>query len=178
MSPRFDVTDPDEWTARQVRERRDATIDDLEVEWEHEAPRFEEGLRLMGYEVGSHFVGDLLHHAADIHHALGLERPDDEEAVAVSLDFYLDRCHQGLVAHDRGSLGVQATDPPRDRWTLGAGSEVATLEATRYELFRALGGGRSQHQLRAMTWTVDAIAGRLTSYPPPIHDLIETSSIT
>src|SRR5215207_5949312 len=50
---RFDVTDPDEWTARQVRERRDATIDDLEVEWDREAPRFEEGLRLMGYEVGS-----------------------------------------------------------------------------------------------------------------------------
>ena len=43
---RFDVIEPDEWTARQVRERRDATIDDLEVEWDREAPRFEEGLRL------------------------------------------------------------------------------------------------------------------------------------
>jgi hypothetical protein len=177
---RFDVTDPDEWTARQVRGRCDATIDDLEVAWEHEAPRFEEGLRLMGYEVGSHFVGDLLHHAADIHHAVGLERPDDEEAMAVSLDFYPDPCHQVLAAHDRGSLGVRATDPPRERWTLGAGREVATLAATRYELFRALGGRRSQHQLRAMTWTgdVDAIARMLTSYPPPIHDLIETSSIS
>jgi hypothetical protein len=176
---RFDVIDPDEWTARQVRERRDATIDDLEVEWDREAPRFEEGLRLMGYEVGSHFVGDLLHHAADIHHAVGLERiDDDDEALAVGLDFYLDRCHQDLVAHDRGSLGVQAKDPPRDRWTLGASSEVATLEATRYELFRALGGRRSQRQLRAMTWTgdVDEVVGLLTSYPPPIHDLIETSS--
>jgi hypothetical protein len=100
--------------------------------------------------------------------------------MAVSLDFYLDPCHQVLAAHDRGSLGVRATDPPRERWTLGAGSEVATLAATRYELFRALGGRRSQHQLRAMTWTgdVDAIAGMLTSYPPPIHDLIETSSIS
>jgi uncharacterized protein (TIGR03083 family) len=177
---RFDVTNPDEWTARQVRERRDATIEGLEVEWEHEAPRFEEGLRLMGYEVGSHFVGDLLHHAADIHHALGLERPDDEEAVAVGLDFYLDTFHQVLAAHGRGSLGVQATDPPRERWTLGEGSEVATLEATRYELFRALGGRRSHRQLRATAWTgdVDAIAGMLTSYPPPIHDLIETSSIS
>ena len=96
----------------------------------------------------------------------------------MGLDYYLDTCHQDLVAHDRGSLGVQANDPPQDRWTLGAGREVATLEATRYELFRALGGRRSQRQLRAMTWTgdVDAVVGVLTSYAPPIHDLIETSS--
>ena len=80
----------------------------------------------MGYEVGSHFVGDLLHHAADIHHTVGLEPiDDDDEALAVGLDFYLDRCHQNLVAHDRGSLGVQANDPPQDRWTLGAGREVS-----------------------------------------------------
>jgi hypothetical protein len=132
----------------------------------------------MGYEVGSHFVGDLLHHAADIHHAVGLEPIDDDEALAVGLDFYLDRSHQDLVAHGRGSLGVQAQDPPRDRWTLGAGGEVATLAATRYELFRALGGRRSQRQLRAMAWTgdVDAVAAVLTSYAPPLHDLIETSS--
>ena len=75
------------------------------------------------------------------------------------------------VAHDRGSLGVQANDPPRERWRLGEGSEVA-------ELFRALGGRRSQRQLRAMTWSgdVDAVAGVLTSYSPPIHDLIERTS--
>src|SRR5262245_17410018 len=175
---RFDVVDSDEWTARQVRERRDATIDDLEAEWDHEAPRFEEGLRLFGYEVGSHFVADLLQHVDDIHHAVGLDPIDDGEALAVGLDFYLDSCHQALVAHDRGALGVQATDPPRERWTLGAGREVATLEATRYELFRAIGGRRSRRQLRAMSWTgdVDEVAGVITSYAPPVHDLVETSS--
>lgn len=136
------------------------------------------GLLLMGYEVGAHFVGDLLHHAADIHHALGIERTDDEEAVVVGLDFYLDTCHQSLVAHGRGSLGVQAIDPPRERWTLGAGNEVAALEAPRYELFRALGGRRSRRQLGTMTRTgdIEAIAGVITSYPPPIHDLLESSS--
>jgi hypothetical protein len=100
---RFDVTDPDTWTARQVRERRDASIDDLEAEWDREAPRFEDGLRLMGYEVGNHFVGDLLQHLADIEHAAGLDPIDDDEALAVGLDFYLDTCHQDSVAHDRGS---------------------------------------------------------------------------
>ena len=145
---RFDVTDADAWTARQVRERRHATLDDLDVEWEHEAATFEEGLRVLGYEVGSHFVGDLFQHACDIHHALGLARIEDDEALVVGLDFYLDSCHGSLVAQDAGALGVQATESPEDRWTLGTGRELATLEAPRYELFRAFGGRRSESQLR------------------------------
>lgn len=172
---RFDVTDPDEWTARQVHERREATLDELDVEWEREAATFEDGLRLMGYEVGSHFVGDLLHHASDIHHALDLALVGDHEALVVGLDFYLDSCHRDLVAQDAGALGVQAIDPPEERWTLGTGSEVATLEAPRYELFRAFGGRRSERQLRAMDWTgdVDAVVAVLSRYPLPASDLVE-----
>ena len=100
-----------------------------------------------------------------------------DEALMVGLDFYLDTCHQDLVARDLGTLGVQAIDSPVERWSLGGGHEIATLEAPRYELFRAFGGRRSQRQLRAMTWTgdVEAVATMLTSYPPPVHDLIETA---
>jgi hypothetical protein len=50
---------------------------------------FEEGLRLLGYEIGSHYVGDLLQHMADVRHALGLGMIADDEALAVGLDFYL-----------------------------------------------------------------------------------------
>ncbi|HET9611940.1 MAG TPA: hypothetical protein VFP06_20160 [Acidimicrobiales bacterium] len=172
---RFDVTDPDEWTARQVHERQQATLDDLDVEWQREAVIFEEGLRLMGYEVGSHYVGDLLQHASDIHHALGLARIDDQEALAVGLDFYLDSCHRDLLAQDAGGLGVETSDSPEQRWLLGTGSEVATLKASRYELFRALGGRRSEHQLRAMDWIgdVDSVIGVLSRYPLPTSDLVE-----
>jgi hypothetical protein len=116
---RFDVTDPDEWTAREVHERQQATLGDLDVEWQLEAVTFEEGLRLLGYEVGSHFVGDLLDHASDIHHALGLARIDGHEALVVGLDFYLDSCHRDLVAQDVGGLGVETSDSPQQRWTLG-----------------------------------------------------------
>jgi hypothetical protein len=172
---RLDVTDPDEWTARQVHERQQATLDDLDVEWQREAENFEEGLRLLGYDVGSHFVGDLLHHASDVHHALGLARIDDHEALVVGLDFYLDSCHRDLAAQGVGGLGVEAIDPPRQRWTLGLGRELATLKASRYELFRALGGRRSERQLRAMDWTgdVDAIVGVISRYPLPTSDLVE-----
>ena len=59
----------------------------------------------------------------------------------------------------------------------GVAAEIATLEATRYELFRALGGRRSERQVRAMTWTgdVEAFVTVLTPYAMPVHDLIETA---
>lgn len=70
---------------------------------------------------------------------------------------------------------METSDSPQQRWTLGTGSEVATLKAARYELFRAFGGRRSEHQLRAMDWIgdVDAIIGVLSRYPLPTSDLVE-----
>jgi hypothetical protein len=93
----------------------------------------------------------------------------------VGLDCYLDSCHRDLVAQDVGGLGVETSDSPRQRWTLGAGSEMATLKASRYELFRALGGRRSEHQIRAMDWIgdVDPMIGVLSRYPLPTSDLVE-----
>ena len=38
---------------------RAGTIEDIIAAWDHEAPTFEDGLRLFGYQVGNHFVGDL-----------------------------------------------------------------------------------------------------------------------
>jgi hypothetical protein len=55
------------------------------------------------------------------------------------------------------------------------GQRSSDAKASRYELFRALGGRRSEHQLRAMDWIgdVDAIIGVLSRYPLPTGDLVE-----
>jgi hypothetical protein len=90
--------DVEAWTAAQVDDRRDRTVDELGREWDTEAPRFEEGLRLLGYEIGSHYVGDLAQHDADARAALGRPHLDDEEVYTVGLDFYVDYAHQSLVA--------------------------------------------------------------------------------
>lgn len=47
-------------TASQVQSRRNDTVADLADEWDREAPTFEEGLRVLGYKIGSHYVADLL----------------------------------------------------------------------------------------------------------------------
>lgn len=156
----------DAWTAEQVHVRRDRTVAELEAEWEQEAPTFEDGLRLFGYEVGSHYVGDLLQHATDVRATVREPRSGDAEALAVALDFYLDSCHQTLG----GAVTVSVGDA---EWTLGPPPAVASLTTDRFELFRALGGRRSEAQLRALAWTgdVDAIVPVLSRYPLPAHDL-------
>ena len=77
------------WTTRQVDTRRTTSIADLVDEWDREAPVFEDGLRLFGYEEGSHFVADLHAHHQDVRGALGLSRDEDPITVSVALDHYL-----------------------------------------------------------------------------------------
>lgn len=165
--------DPNGWTARQVGSRAGRSLDELAAEWEREAPTFEEGLRLLGYGIGSHFVGDLVQHVADVHHALGLpRRGDDDEAVAVSLDFYLDSFHESLLDAGVGSVAVERAD---ERLVLGAGPLVATVTAGAFELLRALGGRRTEAQILAFAWSGDAagIAPLVSRYGLPATGIVE-----
>ncbi len=166
------TADPDAWTAAQIDARRDSTVDELAAEWDREAPQFEEGLRLLGYEIGSHFVGDLLQHEADVHHALGLPHDADDLALAVALDFYLISFEQTLDADGAGAVEIAVGD---ESWTVGTGTPVAALRADRFELFRALGGRRTEAEIGALSWRGDAAAiiPRLSRYPMPSASLGE-----
>ncbi len=168
----FGTGDPEAWTATQVEVRRGRSADELTVEWDREAPRFEEGLRLFGYPIGSHYVGDLLQHVADVRHALGLGRLDDDLALAVALDFYLISFDETLADAEVGAVEVRVGD---EAWTLGPGAPIATITAERFELLRALGGRRSESQLRAMPWRgdADAVVPLVSRYPLPATDLVE-----
>jgi uncharacterized protein (TIGR03083 family) len=166
------LDDPDAWTGAQVDARRGDTVAQLAEEWEAAAPQFEEGLRLLGYEIGSHYVGDLLHHVADVRQALGLPRPDDDLALAVGLDFYLISFEESLVEAGVGAVEVAVGD---ESWMLGTGAPVASVRAERFALFRALGGRRSAAQIRALEWRgdADAVLPLVSRYPLPPTDLVE-----
>jgi uncharacterized protein (TIGR03083 family) len=169
----FGAAGDDAWTAQQVAGRRGQSLADMATEWDAQAPTFTSGLALFGYELGSHFVGDLLQHIADVHHALGLpRRADDDPALVVALDFYLDAFHDTLVEEALGTVDISANGEP---WHVGSGPVTATLTCGRFELFRALGGRRSLGQIRAMTWSGDAeaIVPHVSRYGLPRADLIE-----
>ena len=144
---------------------------DLDNEWEREGPTFEEGLRIFEYGIGCHFVGDLVQHTADIYHAVGRKHEDDE-ALIVGLDFYLNSFHETLTTAGVGSVAMCILD---DRWVLGRGATVASLTAGKFEVFRCLGGRRSERQIRGMDWTgdLDRILRLLSRYPMPAEDLVE-----
>lgn len=168
---RFTASPPGEWTRIQVEARRDRSIDELAAEWEREGPRFEEGLGLFGYELGSHYIGDLLQHTQDINQALGRERIRDDDALIAALDFYLDSFHETLRQEGLGvSVGL-----PDQTWSLGASAPCATVEGERFEIFRALGGRRSERQVRALPWSgdVDAVMPYVSRYSLPADDIVE-----
>lgn len=172
---RFPGGSSEDWTDAQVVSRRGRTLDELAAEWEVEAPRFEEGLRLLGYEQGSHFVGDLLQHTCDVRAALGAAQvPEDDVALVVALDFYLRAFDEALAEAGVGSVSVEVGG---ERFALGAGPEVARWKPRRFEAFRALGGRRSEAQVRAQPWEGDleVVLPHVSAYPPlPAEDVRDT----
>ena len=143
-----------------------------EAEWDREAPAFEDGLRLFGYSVGAHFVGDLHAHVQDVRAALRLPADRDPLTVRVSLDWYLEAWTESLEGTEAGSVAVVADG---ERHVVGHGPPIATVTGDAFEILRAISGRRSADQIRALAWSGDrepALAG-MSQYPLPEHDLTD-----
>jgi uncharacterized protein (TIGR03083 family) len=165
----------DGWTAAQVETRRGRTVDELTAEWDAEAPEFVAGLRALGYSFGAHYVADLLNHVADVLHALELPRPPDDETLLVATDFYLETFDAALRGAGLGAVVIATGD---ESFRTGEGEVVAELDASRYEVFRALGGRRSERQIRDLDWRgdLDRVLPTISRYrhaPLPEHDIVE-----
>ncbi len=168
----FGSGDGEAWTTRQVEVRRDRPMPDIVAEWDREAPRFEEGLRLFGYGMGAHYVGDLHAHLQDIRMTLGLNAERDPETVLVALDFYLESLDETL--RDRG-IGALELIVGEERHVAGRGAAVASLKGDAFEILRSLSGRRSLRQIRALDWMgdVDLFAPQLSRYPSPEDDIVD-----
>ena len=168
----FGTRGDEAWTAVHVDTRRGRELEEVATEWDAESPKFEQGLRELGYEVGSHFVGDLLQHFGDVLHALGRPRPADDVTLAVALDFYLMSFDTALEEETVGRVDVTVGD---EGWTLGSGDRVAAVSTERYELFRTLGGRRSAEQIRALDWQgdVEKVLPVISRYPLPERAIVE-----
>lgn len=177
---RFGHGDPELWTANQLALRADHSLKTLIVEWDREAPLFESGLGLFGYEFGAHYLGDLLQHVLDVDAALRLDvgaalgpaQLRDDESIAVGLSFYLDSFAETLDDKGAGSVEVVAS---AERRILGTGEVIASVRSSRHELFRALGGRRTIDEIAALDWSGDSesIIGLVSRYPPPVQSLGE-----
>jgi hypothetical protein len=155
-----------------VAERRETDIESVVGEWDRESPRFEEGLRLLGYEIGSHYVADLHAHLQDVRSALRLPAHDRQITVLVSLDFYLGSLDEALRDARAGSVSITAGD---EKHVAGEGTVQAAVQAEPFELLRVLSARRSPAQIRSLEWTgdLDPIIEVVARYPLPERDLFD-----
>ena len=166
------------WTTRQVEARRATSMAAIVDEWDREAPVFEDGLRLFGYEEGSHFVADLHAHHQDVRGALGLSRDEDPITVCVSLDHYLGFIDTMLRAGQWGTLDVTAGG---ERRTLGEpGKHHAGVSGSAFGVLRTFSARRSLRQVRQLSWEgdLDSLLTMLSDqfssgYSLPTNDLSE-----
>lgn len=142
----------DEWTQKQVDERRDRSVAELVAEWDENGPGMEALLDGAPPSVGERIVGDLATHELDVYGAFDRDDARDSDAVALGFVRY---------ANALGDRVREKTLPPLRLKTpdgdvvAGDGIPEAEVAGSRFELFRALTGRRSAEQMRALQWDGD-----------------------
>jgi uncharacterized protein (TIGR03083 family) len=169
----------DAFTAGQVSSRRAMTLAEVLGEWAGYLPRVLAVLRgdqpLPPGSMPAHewvIVSDIAAHGQDLRGALDL--PGDRESAAVT--FGLRRYIAGLgLRLDRAGLPALLLRTPQRDYQAGSGSPLATVTASAWELFRALGSRRSTRQILALPWSADPrpYLTLLPAYGPRGGDLIE-----
>ena len=138
----------DEWTARQVEQRRDRSVDELMAEWNEHGPTVEAMAGGFGRAAGR-LVSDATAHEHDIRGALGVPGARDSDAVALSFESV--GTSLGIEL-DRASMGAICVHHDATTSTFGAAEPMAALRTTRFEFVRALTGRRSREQIAAYQW--------------------------
>jgi uncharacterized protein (TIGR03083 family) len=169
----------DDWTARQVRSRRDRSVAALFAEWTSWAVILEPMLAgTIPPPPGSPAwllpapVADLAVHLHDVRGALRLPGDRDAPATGLGLRVYARWLGRRLVLRGRPALRLRAAGR---EWAEGSGRPAAVLAADAFELFRALSGRRSLEQVRALAWDGDPepYLDLFAPYPMPASPLAE-----
>ena len=143
----------DAHTAAQVAARQDRPLADLVQEWAANVHAMADGAR--AGLVPSNLAVDALTHEQDIRGALGLPPALSAGELRFCVDLYTGGCAGLLRADGLPALRLRGADTDLDR-VAGDGEPAAAVAAPEFELFRALSGRRSRHQVRGYDWTGDA----------------------
>jgi uncharacterized protein (TIGR03083 family) len=163
-----------DWTARQLQERRDRPLEDLLQEWKssstdlaammREEKPWPEGTMPFADRV---LLTDITVHQQDIFGALGIERARDALSIKLGLSSYVVGMGWRLAAAGIPPLSFDVGDKS---YVAGDGDPAATVRASRFELFRAMSGRRNPDQIRAYQWDGDAEPYIRYFYPYGIRD--------
>lgn len=174
LAGRLEGAPGDEWTARQVAERKGRTLAEVVAELAEKGPAMAKLLEALPDEPRPPI--DQWTHEQDVRGALGRPGGRDEPVVAWLLAGSFARLGRRWADKGRPTVRVEGSS---GAWLLGDGEPAATLAASDFELARALLGRRSPAQLRAMARpgsdpaAVDAAVAALPFFGPRQDDLVE-----
>ena len=154
------------WTAGQVEARRDLDRHQLVAELERCGQALVRAMRrgdtattdVPAWMLGAP-VTDLAAHLGDLYEALAL--PHETETLIVRYGFASFRAWLGERIAASGLAPLRLADPAdtASAWVLGGeGEPAASLEAERYQLFRAISGRRRLEDVRSWSWRGDSSA--------------------
>lgn len=172
------VVELNEWTDRQIQERKDLPLTDILDEWEKSAITLTAMIRgespwpeelLFADRV---IITDATVHQQDLFGALKIERDRDSAGVKLGSAGFIAMVDLRLRQAEAGCLRIEAGEKT---WTAGGDEPDATVRVDRFELFRALSGRRSPEQVRAYEWTGDSARFVPYFYPygiraEPLHE--------
>lgn len=133
----------DDWTGKQVADRRDVPFDELLKEWEEKGAAIDAALPDFPPIAAGQMVADSVTHEQDIRGALDTPGGRDSDALDSAFRW--------------GALVLDGSEPMRLESEAGAvavgdGEPVAVVRTTRFELVRSYTGRRSLDQMRAYDW--------------------------
>jgi uncharacterized protein (TIGR03083 family) len=133
------------WTQAQVDARTERPVAELLVEWDETAPQFESMLAAAPAEIAGQALFDAATHEHDLRNALGSPGARESDAVDTGWDW---------IVGARTRAGEHALCFVIDgrEQASGVGDEVARVEASRFELFRAVAGRRTADEVSDYGW--------------------------
>lgn len=162
------------WTARQLKDREDRSLEELLQEWKSSGTELADMMRGEKPWPEETFIfadrallTDVAVHQQDIFGALGIERARDAVPIKIALKAYIVAMSWRLAAEELAPLRFdfgEKTD------IAGDGDAGATVKTSRFEFFRAMSGRRSPDQIRSYQWDGDPEPYMPFFYPYGIRD--------
>lgn len=152
LAGRIEGAGSDEYTSRQIEERKDKSVDEIVAEWKEQSPAFEKMLDSIHPAIAGGIVGDLFTHEQDARGAVG--RPGIREGAAFDLSLDSQVRFFGRRIKEAKLPTLEVTAEGRS-WVAGKEEVSGTLDADGYELLRGLSGRRTHAQVRALGWNID-----------------------
>jgi hypothetical protein len=145
VNSRLDGLASDAWTQAQVDARTERSTDDLLAEWDAVGPQFEALLAAAPAEIAGQALFDAATHEHDLRNALRAPGARDSDAVGTGWEWIVDaRTRTGAHAM---CFVVDGREEPS-----GVGVVMARVEASRFELFRAIAGRRTESEIAGFGW--------------------------